>query len=956
MRCLLFVIISNHENLHYLKESGVYLVANVPFTVWSLLGDKTQWPKVYPYVDTFNRKRICLYHGPVHNAETDVGYVVSNKSMTIDTFDNFDMVMLGDIHRQQILQEYDKENGKPIIVYAGSFIQQNHGESPKGHGWCDWNLETNSFTFHEAQNDYGYYTLRVHKGKVPDYSDMPKNVRLRIFAGDLDQADIKKLIATIRKSHNIVEYKVTNYDGAKAVRNTSFGDAFLDIHDVSVQNDLIDQWVRESYPTLSDDAIDKVLELNKTLNAQLDGDDLSRKIVWKPISLRFDNLFTYGEGNTIDFTDLNGVAGIFAPNASGKTSIADAICFALYDRTPRTVKAANIMNFQRDSCYLEFRFEINGVDFVIERTGKKSKKGEVKIDVNFYRLERDGTKVSLNGEERRYTNQEIRKYVGDFEDFVLTTLSSSAQTGLFVDRGQSERKDLLSQFMGLTILDKLHNLCNELARDTTATLKRFKNDDFTQELIDVQSKIGDAKNYLDKLTVDENERISQIEQQNNKLQELFSKKIPNVISRKQPNAQTRIDLESRFNALNEEYKKTVADVTNLTNKLEKAKEKLATEYSTTEQDYASFVKLTQDKIAQEGKLKNIESLLQATKDSLLKSLQYHYNQNCARCVENAEHITIERRRLTEKTQTHESELFSARIELGKLEKDISNLPSDIKERYDRLHIGKKWVSTAERDIQKFYVQQERIKREMDRIESDLENFAHEMEDYIKNEDAILTNNELDSKITNSREILKALEKDLRLTQSTIQIQQKEIAVSEQKRTDMLNRISEAKRLEEENEIYNAYLSAVSRDGLPYKLISEVLPNVENAVNNILSQTVDFTLGFEMDGKNVNMRLSYDQDRTWPLELASGMEKFLSGLAIRVALMQVCALPKTNFLIVDEGMGALDGDNLASLSGLFDVLKTQFDFIFLISHVDAVRDVSDRLLEIKRQNGVSQITV
>ena len=46
-----------------------------------------------------------------------------------------------------------------------------------------------------------------------------------------------------------------------------------------------------------------------------------------------------------------------------------------------------------------------------------------------------------------------------------------------------------------------------------------------------------------------------------------------------------------------------------------------------------------------------------------------------------------------------------------------------------------------------------------------------------------------------------------------------------------------------------------------------------------------------------------------LELTSGMEKFISSLAIRVALINVSNLPRPNFLAIDEGFGTLDSENL-----------------------------------------------
>jgi exonuclease SbcC len=85
---------------------------------------------------------------------------------------------------------------------------------------------------------------------------------------------------------------------------------------------------------------------------------------------------------------------------------------------------------------------------------------------------------------------------------------------------------------------------------------------------------------------------------------------------------------------------------------------------------------------------------------------------------------------------------------------------------------------------------------------------------------------------------------------------------------------------------------------------------------------------------------------WALELGSGMEKFVSSLAIRAALIDVSNLPRPNFLAIDEGFGNLDSENMNSVYQLFEYLKTSFDFIFVISHIDVMRDTVDDLMEIE----------
>jgi DNA repair exonuclease SbcCD ATPase subunit len=167
-------------------------------------------------------------------------------------------------------------------------------------------------------------------------------------------------------------------------------------------------------------------------------------------------------------------------------------------------------------------------------------------------------------------------------------------------------------------------------------------------------------------------------------------------------------------------------------------------------------------------------------------------------------------------------------------------------------------------------------------------------------------------------------------------------------------IEQVKDLEEKYEAYKYYLMAVNKDGVSYDLISRILSTVESEVNDILSQIVDFTIVFEMDGKMVNNYICYGDDKSWSLELASGMERFISSLAIRIALTNISNLPRANFIAIDEGFGTLDSDNLNSLYSFLQYLKSICQFSLVISHIDTMRDFTDQLLEIESDNGFSRI--
>jgi exonuclease SbcC len=239
------------------------------------------------------------------------------------------------------------------------------------------------------------------------------------------------------------------------------------------------------------------------------------------------------------------------------------------------------------------------------------------------------------------------------------------------------------------------------------------------------------------------------------------------------------------------------------------------------------------------------------------------------------------------------------------------------------------------------------------LETQLDNVEDDIEKYYENEDTIQSNKELEGQIKELEVEKKKIESDIKDITKQIATTNGSISSLQTYIDNIKQKMNEVKDLEEKNRLYTYYLDAVKRDGIPYELISKALPVIENEVNNILAQVVDFGVTMEMDGKSINAKIVYE-DQEWPLEMCSGMEKFVSGLAIRVALINVCNLPRPNFLVVDEGFGTLDADNLSSLFMMMQYLKTQFDFIWVISHLEQMRDIVDGLIEIKKVNGFSKI--
>jgi len=157
---------------------------------------------------------------------------------------------------------------------------------------------------------------------------------------------------------------------------------------------------------------------------------------------------------------------------------------------------------------------------------------------------------------------------------------------------------------------------------------------------------------------------------------------------------------------------------------------------------------------------------------------------------------------------------------------------------------------------------------------------------------------------------------------------------------------EYQKLIEEFRVNDIFTTLVSKKGIPTMLINSYLPKINQEISSILNGVVSFKVYLEEEAKNNNLNIYIDYgDSKRIIECASGMEKMMSSIAIRVALINVSSLSKSDIFIIDEGFGALDETNIEACSRLLNSLKKYFKSILVISHVDAIKDIVDKNIEI-----------
>jgi DNA repair exonuclease SbcCD nuclease subunit len=310
----------NNKNLFYLRESGLYIIGDILLNNYSIFDDYTQYLpacNIPKKLCNETSTKIALFHGPVQGAVTDVGYRVVSKTVSNESFDGHDIVLLGDIHKHQRLQEHSVNYNKPIIVYAGSMIQQNHGELLEGHGYVDWDVKNREYQQIDIPNDYGFFTVEIEKGKLyTDVSKMPKKVTLRAKCNQTIPSEVKSLMAKLSDKHQIIEISYDKTDAEKEEKRNIIDTTNINLINISTnidyQNQLIKIYLLEKKPeVMTESLLDQICDINKDINSKLEKEFTVKNIRWKPKRFEFENMFSYGEGNIIDFTNMKGTIVLF---------------------------------------------------------------------------------------------------------------------------------------------------------------------------------------------------------------------------------------------------------------------------------------------------------------------------------------------------------------------------------------------------------------------------------------------------------------------------------------------------------------------------------------------------------------------------------------------------------------------------------------------------------------------
>ncbi len=200
----------------------------------------------------------------------------------------------------------------------------------------------------------------------------------------------------------------------------------------------------------------------------------------KILQLRFKNLNSlYGEW-FIDFTEpvyaANGIFAIVGPTGSGKSTILDAICLALYGMTPRldkVVKSSNeIMSRKTAECFAEVVFESQRGRFKCHWSqvrARKNSSGNLQEPAHEISDADSGTLIE---NKRSLVAGVIVKMTGmNFLQFTRSILLAQGSFAAFLQTSSKERAPILAQITGGDMYSLISTRVFERQREENSRLE-----------------------------------------------------------------------------------------------------------------------------------------------------------------------------------------------------------------------------------------------------------------------------------------------------------------------------------------------------------------------------------------------------------------------------------------------------------------------------------------------------
>ncbi len=709
------------------------------------------------------------------------------------------------------------------------------------------------------------------------------------------------------------------------------------ILDHQYQKQLMKDFIKENKIDVKWELIDR---LDNKVNVDIDkkNENKVRYNKWFVKKIQFSNFLSFGDNNEIDYTNLDGITVIESTpkNFGGKsTASVDLLMFLFFNSTTKTKTIGEVFNkfTDKDDVVVRGEITIDGDDYVIERkvSRKKTKSGEYNVTnkLEFYKKNIDGTIENLTGEQRRETESFISSAIGTEEDFLTTIMTTGNNLEQLIESKPTARGQILVKFLGLESLKVKEDVAKEMYNEWSRNLISNTNNITQLEI--------DNTNHRDSITNSENE-IERLEselktvEKNLKLME--KKRDETLGSRNNDIDQELIKTNPIF--LQKEIDDLIKQQDNSKVNAESVDVKEPSKYY--DEDEHNELNNLINKIR--GDLfisqKDIES-----KEKLIK--QFEEGSICPTCNRPLEDVD------------HTDEIEKIKKEIEDLEKKISELKSKIENKEEEVRSFTQ-LKTEFDTYEKNKLRKARYELEVEQKQLEIDLKQNKLNNYESNKKKLEENQKIDAEIIALRAKIETANADIKQSNTFIERHRNNIITMNGKISVNNDLIKKIKVEEELSAVFKVYLTIYGKNGISKIIMKNMIPLLNHELYRLLVDSCHFILELNVNDKNEVEFIMIDTETrvVKPLNSGSGYERTISSLALRSVLTKISSLPKPNIVVMDEVFGKIADENLEMVGEFFKKIKDYFEHILVISHNPLVRNWSDNIIMIKKEENVSSI--
>jgi len=1017
----LSAIFSNEDKLKVYSTLGEYLdIGDYRFHMFGYpskkelvklgVNDVTRLYKNKALLNSFKldatKQNILVYHGTLEGFNIADKYIASEEAIGVGkdmimpkTFwSKFDAVMAGHLHKYQ---------GIDKAVYPGCPLPLTFADSDKT-GWVLWDdLEP---TFVEVKQLYPYRTIDV--GDISRYKSELTREAVRRIQNDYDYTDVRvriryKIIQpqsgsvnhTVLSSHfrNAKDIKIVPQFLPDVTSGTKAHISFDDFQHHTVKEVILEYIDSHKFSPGVKKVAEKIEDRLKIGNSV----EEEKGLHFKPLRLSLSNFKSFGPDTPVlDFEALDKVVGILGPNKSGKSSLVEAVIWALFGSTLRNKIAKTVIRNEQSSCEVTLEFIAHDVTYKITRV--RSKTGAA---VTLYRKIKDDW-VDISGAEGKDTQKAIEKLVGTMGIFIATVYSPQNKIDLLVEKKPTDRKKIILDCLQIDVLDKRSEEIVVLKKEVRDKLQQTRGKaeayaDQLARLIDARPEelLQEFSGLLKNEKTIQDKYLSHVESLSKKIHsyeemEQENKELNQVLANiREEIQQTKL---KKFSKEKERDRmegimsdKSVIDrgLQRLTDYKEKLKEQSEELIRNTER---------KNKIAQfnleiqkqrQGHAKLLSTMVDS-REAITKQIESLKLFDCpkADCPLNEttlSHKDLLRIQLDKARETIEAHTKETEVEINEVKEQIIRVEVLIENSiYDKDKHMEYIRAYKEEELNKWPEMEQSVSSGVNLLENMMELVAayeRQLESLRSRRNAATNRrSELATRIAAIGRYKSELDDtrlDLAECSKKISNYEKQILRCNQNIEDIGTLQKEVKehndltiRLENYHAYCNKYSEIVGKAGVIFSIVDKALPVIERFAQELLSDTTNGTISISIDAfKTLSSGGNKDEVSIYILDSkgkrdvleASGAETVLVSLALRAAMAHLLSLrmgSMVELFIIDEGMGALDDENIVVIKDMFKRLGEEFNKVLFITHVAELKDVAQSVVEVSSNGLISTFKI